>query len=109
MRILDWNSLTASQRCDALRRPAQDDAAQVAAAAQGIIDAVRRDGDAALLALTEKFDQARPASLRVTPEEFEAAERALNAVQIAAIERAISNVRQFHTAQIPHPLRVETA
>jgi len=33
----------------------------------------------------------------------------LNAVQSAAIERAISNVRQFHAAQGSAPLRVETA
>jgi len=109
MRILDWKSLTESERLAALRRPAQRDAAHIAAAAQDIIDTVRRDGDAALLALTEKFDGVRVASLRVTPQEFEAAESALNATQHAAIERAISNVRQFHAAQMPAPLRVEIA
>ena len=109
MRILHWKSLSAAEQHHALRRPAQSNAAQVAAAAQDIIDAVRRDGDAAVLALTEKFDQARLASLRVTAAEFAAAERALNAVQSAALERAIANVRQFHAAQTTAPLRVETA
>ena len=109
MRILDWKSLTASERNDALRRPAQRDAASVKEGAQGIIDAVRREGDAAVLALTEKFDEVRLASMRVTPQEFSDAERALNAEQIAAIERAISNVHRFHAAQGPAPLRVETA
>jgi histidinol dehydrogenase len=109
MRILDWKSLTASDRHDALRRPAQRDAAYIAAAAQDIIDTVRREGDAALLTLTEKFDGIRLNSLRVTPQEFSDAERALNAGQIAAIERAISNVRRFHAAQGAPPLRVETA
>jgi histidinol dehydrogenase len=109
MRILVWKSLSDAERHSALRRPAQSDAAQVAAAARGIIDAVRRDGDAAVLALTEKFDRVRPASLRVTAGEFEAAERALTAAQTAAIERAIANVRQFHAAQAAAPLRVETA
>jgi histidinol dehydrogenase len=109
MRILDWKSLSASERHDALRRPAQRDAAEVAAAAQRIIDAVRREGDAAVLALTEKFDQVRLDSMRVTPQEFRDAERALNAEQIGAIERAISNVHRFHAAQGAPPLRVETA
>jgi histidinol dehydrogenase len=109
MRILDWNSLSAAQRKQALRRPAQRDAAAVFRAAQSIIDRVRRDGDAAVLALTEEFDAVRPASLRVTPQEFESAERALNAAQIAAMERAISNVQRFHATQTPKPLRVETA
>src|SRR6266436_6319972 len=109
MRILDWKSLTASERHEALRRPAQRDAAHIAAAAQGIIDTVRRGGDAAVLALTEKFDEVRLASTRVTAQEFSDAERALNAEEIGAIERAISNVRRFHAAQGAPPLRVETA
>jgi histidinol dehydrogenase len=109
MRILDWKSLTSSERRDALRRPAQSNAAQVAAAVQSIVDAVRREGDAAVLALTERFDEVRLASMRVTPQEFSDAERALNAGQIAAIERAISTVHRFHAAQGAAPLRVETA
>ncbi|HXA35382.1 MAG TPA: histidinol dehydrogenase, partial [Steroidobacteraceae bacterium] len=109
MRILDWQSLSPAQRDLALRRPAQRDAAATMQAVQEIIAAVRREGDAAILTLTEKFDQVRPASLRVTPQEFEAAERALDAVQNAAIETAISNVRRFHAAQTAQPLRVETA
>jgi len=109
MRILEWKSLSVSERHDVLRRPAQRDAADVAAAAQGIIDAVRRDGDAAVLALTEKFDEVRLASMRVTAQEFSDAESALSASQIGAIERAISNVRRFHAAQGAPPLRVETA
>jgi histidinol dehydrogenase len=48
-----------------------------------IIDAVRRDGDAAVQALTEKFDAVRPASLQVTAQEFSAAERSLDAAQIS--------------------------
>jgi histidinol dehydrogenase len=109
MRILDWKSLTASERDGALRRPAQRDAAAIKEAAQGIIDAVRREGDAAVLAMTEKFDEVRLDSLRVSQQEFSEAERALNAGQIGAIERAISNVRRFHAAQGAAPLRVETA
>jgi histidinol dehydrogenase len=92
-----------------LQRPAQRDAADVAAAAQNIIDTVRRGGDAAVLALTEKFDGIRLESMSVTAQEFSDAERALNPGQIAAIERAISNVRRFHAAQGAPPLRVETA
>jgi histidinol dehydrogenase len=109
MRILDWKSLSAAQRDEALRRPAQRDAASIREGAQSIIDAVRREGDAAVLALTEKFDEVRLDSMRVTPQEFSDAERALNAGQIAAIERAISNVNRFHAAQGSAPLRVETA
>jgi histidinol dehydrogenase len=109
MRILDWKSLSAEQRGDALKRPAQRDAARVTATAQDIIERVRREGDAALLALTEQFDGVRLAGLQVTAKEFEEAEAELNAEQNAAIERAISTIHRFHAAQMPAPLRVETA
>jgi histidinol dehydrogenase len=109
MRILDWKSLSAAQRDQVLRRPAQRDAESARQAARSIIDAVRREGDAAVLALTERFDEVRLDSLRVTPQEFAAAEQALSSAQHAAIDRAIDNVRRFHAAQSPVPLRVETA
>ena len=109
MHILDWKSLSTAQREEVLRRPAQRCAESTVQAARDIIGAVRRDGDAAVLAFTEKFDQVRLDSLRVTPDEFTAAERSLNAAQTAAIERAITNVRRFHAAQASAPLRVETA
>jgi len=107
--MLDWKSLSAAQRADALKRPAQRDAARVTATANDIIERVRSEGDAALLALTEQFDAVRLSKLQVTPEEFEDAARELNAEQNAAIERAISTVQRFHAAQMPAPLRVETA
>lgn len=109
MRILDWKSLSAVQRRDALKRPAQRDAARVTATAQDIIERVRREGDAALIALTEQFDGVRLAGLQVTAKEFQEAEAELNAEQNAAIERAISTIHRFHAAQMPAPLRVETA
>ena len=109
MRILDWNSLSRAQQCAALRRPALKDAAGVSAAARDIIERVRRDGNAALLALTQQFDGVCLESLAVTKQEFEAAERTLTTEQHAAIERAIDNVRRFHAAQVSPPLRVETS
>jgi histidinol dehydrogenase len=109
MRVLDWNSLSAVQRRDALKRPAQRDAARVTATAQDIIERVRREGDGALVALTEQFDGVRLAELQVTAEEFAEAERELTAEQKTAIERAISTIHRFHAAQVAAPLRVETA
>jgi histidinol dehydrogenase len=109
MRILDWNSLTAAQRREVLDRPAQRDATRVTATARDIIERVRRDGDAALMALTEELDGVRIEALRVTKQEFAQAERELTAAQTAAIERAIATIQRFHAAQMPAPLRVETA
>jgi histidinol dehydrogenase len=109
MRILVWNSLSAAQQRAALQRPAQRDAAGIAAAAQAIIDEVRRNGDAALRDLTQRFDGVRVEELSVSAQEFAAAERALTPAQHAAIATAIGTVHAFHAAQAAPPLRVETA
>jgi histidinol dehydrogenase len=109
VKTLEWKSLSALQRREALLRPAQRDAARMTAATQDIIERVRREGDAAVSALTEQFDGVRLAQLQVTREEFEDAERELNAEQNCAIERAISTIHRFHAAQMPAPLLVETA
>jgi histidinol dehydrogenase len=109
MRVLDWNALSPAQQAQSLQRPALRDAPAVAAAVRRIVDAVRGDGDSALLAFSEQFDGVRPVPLQVTPQEFDAAERALSAAQTAAVEKAIANVRRFHAAQQPRPLRIETS
>ena len=94
----------------ALRRPALRDAAAVAACARDIIEAVRRDGDAALLALTEKFDGVRLSALQVTRAGIRSRRaRVERRSRRGAIERAIANVRRFHAAQDPRPLRIETS
>jgi histidinol dehydrogenase len=109
MRILDWKSLSSAQRHEVLKRPAQRDAARVAATAAEIILRVRREGDAALLAMTAQFDGVLLKSLAVTAQEFAAAEQALSPRQHAAIETAIGTIKSFHAPQMPVPLRIETA
>lgn len=109
MRILDWNRLSSAQRREALQRPAAEDIARITAAARDIIERVRREGDAGLLALTEQFDGVRLEALQVTRQEFADADRAITADQHAAIERAIDNIRRFHAAQLPPALRLETS
>jgi histidinol dehydrogenase len=109
MRILDWSTLSEPAKREALRRPAQRDAAKIMTAARGIIERVRREGDAALLSLTAEFDRVRVATLEVTRAEFEVAERTLKSDQHAAIERAIGNVRRFHAAQTTPPIRLEVS
>jgi histidinol dehydrogenase len=109
MRLLEWNALNDDERRRALERPALRDEAAVAATVREIISTVRRDGDAALRAYTERFDGVRVESLAVTAAEFASAERALPADAHAAIDTAIATVHRFHAAQSPLPLRVETA
>jgi histidinol dehydrogenase len=109
MRTLHWNSLSTEERREVLERPAQRDATRTASDVRAIVEAVRRDGDAALRELTLRFDGAEMESLAVSALEFADAGRALDAAQHAAIDTAIGTVHKFHAAQLPAPLRVETA
>jgi histidinol dehydrogenase len=109
MRILYWQDLSAGERRAALARPAFTARADVAAVVADLIGTVRADGDAALLALTERFDGVRLEHLAVGPAEFAAARSQLTPVQIAALARAVANVEKFHAAQQLPPLSLETS
>ncbi len=109
MQIMDWKSLSAAHRREALRRPAQRDSARITASARDIIERVRIEGDTALLSLTEKFDGVRPDALQVTRRNSQPPSARCFREQHAAIETAIATVRSFHAAQVSAPLRVETA
>ena len=108
LRILDWNSLSERERRAALARPSLESRADIAATALEVINTVRAEGDAALRAYTERFDGVKLETIAVSREEFAAARKELTAPQIAAIERAIDNVRRFHEAQAPEPFAMDT-
>lgn len=107
--IHNWSSLSVDEQRTSLRRPTQDGAAELQERVRAIIAEVRTNGDAALFEYTQRFDGASLQSLEVTQQEFSDAEQALNAKQMEALHRAISNVSRFHVAQLSDPLRVETS
>lgn len=107
MRVLDWNELSESERRAVLARPAQRSRDEVADGVRDIIAEVRRDGDAALRRLTERFDGARIDSLAVSRSEFSVARDRLSRDQLDALERAVANVEAFHAAQRLEPVSLE--
>lgn len=108
MRTVVWPSLSETQQESVLERPAISAGVNITATVQELISQVRRDGDAALLALTEKFDRVKPDSLRVSQAEIDAASERLSAEMKQALQQAYNNIAQFHKAQKPQPLKVET-
>ncbi|MBE7062985.1 MAG: histidinol dehydrogenase [Ruminococcaceae bacterium] len=66
----------------------------------GIIETVRKDGDAALFRYTEEFDRAKLSSLRVTKEEIDAAVAAVSPRFLAVLRTAADNIRKFHEKQV---------
>ncbi len=65
-----------------------------------IITTVKKDGDKALLAYTEKFDKARLESLAVTPEERAEALSLIDPAFLDVLRRAAANIRRFHERQV---------
>lgn len=107
MQVIDWQQLDAGAQREALARPAAGRSERVRSEARDIIEQVRREGAAALLALTARFDHARLSELQVTDAELAAARSSLPADALAAMERAIANVRHFHAATAAAPVALE--
>ena len=65
-----------------------------------IIETVKKDGDAALLAFTEKFDKAKLDSLLVSKDEIDEAAAAVEPRFLEILEKAAKNIRAFHEKQV---------
>ncbi|EMQ2874920.1 histidinol dehydrogenase [Vibrio navarrensis] len=108
MRTVVWQSLSEVQQDSLLERPAMAEGANITAAVTAVIEKVRQEGDAALLELTEKFDRVKPASIRVSTAEIDAAAERLSEKMKQALQQAYDNISKFHKAQKPTPIKVET-
>lgn len=81
----------------------REDSPDVDAAVADIIAEVRTRGDAAVIALTEKFDRVTlsPETLRISPAEVTAAAAKVSAEDRAALELAATRIRAYHERQLP--------
>lgn len=68
---------------------------------QAVFDEVARDGDEALRKYTWYFDRVKLEGFEVTEEEFEQAEREVQADLKEAVSLAKENIERFHEAQVP--------
>jgi len=86
--------------------PSVQPGSQLEETVRGILDEVRRDGDAAVLALTARFDQAElsPDQLRVDPRELEASVGALEPAVLDGLRLAVANVKTVARAQLREPI-----
>lgn len=75
--------------------------AEIRDAVESIIDGVRQRGDEALMEYSERFDAVKltPETLRVAPEEIEAAQKQVSQEFLTAISLARVNIRRFHEYQ----------
>lgn len=75
------------------------DLPEVEKVAREIVEDVRHRGDAAVLEYLARFDQVELSSLEATPEEWAAADAAVDPAFKEAVEVSIANVRAFHERQ----------
>lgn len=106
---LQWSRLDEAARAAALTRPVQSVAAQTRDRVAALIEQVRTGGDAALRAISERFDGVALPRFEVDAAEFAAAEAAVAPELRAAMIAAIARIETFHRAGIVAGYEVETA
>ena len=94
-----WNKTNEATKAR-IRRRAQGNIDAAIKTAAPIIHDVKTRGDAALIDYAKKFDHAELSDLKATPEEFDAAEKALDESLKAAITHCANNVHSFHREQM---------
>lgn len=77
---------------------AEDDA-KVRATVEGVLADIAAQGDAAVRALSERFDRYAPPAFRLTPSEIEAAVQRVSARDMEDIRFAQAQIRRFAEAQ----------
>lgn len=98
----------ADEQLDALLDRTPKDDPELAPVVAKMIADVRSRGDDALREMAERFDGAELEALEVPKERWETAAADLDPTVRAALERAATNIRRFHEAQIPDEVTVET-
>jgi len=101
MRQIDWSSLDAAGRREALARPARRTGTSVTDVVREILDDVRARGGAAVADWSLKLDGFAPRRIAITPEAVAAARDALPPTATRALRIAADNVRVFHQATRP--------
>ena len=103
-----WNEENQQAQQAVLTRPAVTASKEVEAICIDILNAVKTEGDAALLKMAKEFDKRETPRLLVPIEEINQAEQLLSNELKAAIETAYANVKRFHQAQLPKDIKLTT-
>lgn len=82
----------------------QQDDLDVTKTVSEIISAVKKDGDKALISLSNKFDKTnfkKPAELLVSPKEIENSEKLISKEVRDALKMAYQRIKDYHQKQLP--------
>ncbi len=108
VRLLRLQTLSSEMRQQLLLRT-ESDLGRYLDKAKLIIEAVKKEGDRALVRFCQDFDKApiEINTIRVSEEEFDQALAAVPQDLIEAIRFATESIRIFHQSQMPKPMRME--
>ena len=105
--FLDTSAADFEPRFTELLGMKREDSPDVDTAVAGIIAEVRANGDAAVIALTSKFDRLEltPETLAFSEAEIEAEIAKVSPEERAALELAAERIRDYHLRQMPEDAR----
>ncbi|QDP00976.1 histidinol dehydrogenase [Thalassotalea sp. PS06] len=106
--MITWQQLSKQEQVSVLARPAISDNLVLEQNVRSIIDAVRDNGDTALLDFTQTFDGVTLDDLRLPESHVQRAEQALTVERKQAIQTAYEQIKAFHSAQQFQDIKVET-
>jgi len=101
MRQIDWSTLDAAGRREALARPVSRGEPRVSDIVRDILDDVQARGGAAVTDWSLKLDGFAPRRVAITPEAVALARDALPPTATRSLRIAADNVRVFHQATRP--------
>ncbi|KMJ46763.1 histidinol dehydrogenase [Xenorhabdus khoisanae] len=106
--IIHWQECTPEQQKILLARPAVAASGDIACTVKQILETVKTRGDQALQEFSQRFDKTIVEAIRITPSEVDLAVNRLFPEIKQAMQQAMNNIRQFHEAQKPVEIEVET-
>lgn len=104
MKTYNFKNIDQDQLIDLIQRPKMD-FESIFKLVNPIIEEVRLKGDAALISFTEKFDGVKLETVSLDPTELD---YDLDLEVKEAIDIAFENIQNFHEAQMPEELVIET-
>ncbi|OCG19336.1 histidinol dehydrogenase [Gilliamella sp. App4-10] len=108
MKLSYWQQCTNEQQIALLTRPAITASDSISKAVTDILAQVKKNGDEALKALSNKFDKVQIKQIKLTQDEIKAATSRVNSDLKQAMQLAVANINKFHQAQVKQAITVET-
>lgn len=105
-RILKLGQLSAAEIAT-LKRRSESNIDEATKIAQSVIDTIKEKGDEGVLEFVRRFDypSATLESLKVSPGEFEEAQRSIEPRLKSAIEQSYRNILEVHRRQMPEEIQ----